>query len=205
MASTTSNPPPRWVRLARSLWPGRNPLARTTDRVEGVALIVVVLLGLLLLPVMLVLGSLTHDNVTERGEAQARGSQRTVATLTEDAPPDTATSFGNTGKTPVTATWALPDGTTGTGLVHAAVGLEKGARVDVWLDRDGQVVDAPVSSESAAFTAGMVAVWGWLVALAVLALTQCGLHRALDRRRYLAWDRQWAQADRDWNTRRDLR
>lgn len=191
----------RLLRLVRWLRPGGNPLARGTDRVEGGAVLAAILVGLLLLPVMLVFGSLTFESISERGAAQTRTRHDTVATLTADAPEETVTSYGNTGKVLVPAQWQRPDGSLGTGPVPADYGLEEGATVEIWIDRGGRVVDAPINSADAAFAAVMVAVWGWVAVLGVLALLLYGLRRVLDRRRYDAWDRQWLRADREWNSR----
>lgn len=191
----------RMLRLARWLFPGGNPLARGVDRVEGGMMVAAILVGLLLLPVMLVFGSLTYENINERGAAQARTRHKTVATLTADAPKGTVTSYGNTGKVLVPAVWQRPDGSLATGPVPAEYGLNKGATVEIWIDRDGRVVDAPTSSADAAFVAVVVAGWGWVAVLGVLALLLFGLHRVLDRRRFDAWERQWARVDREWNSR----
>jgi hypothetical protein len=45
------------VRLGRLPQPGRNPLARGVDRMEGTAVLLSLLLALVLVPVMLTLGS----------------------------------------------------------------------------------------------------------------------------------------------------
>jgi hypothetical protein len=197
----TAAPASPVVRWARLLVPRRNPLARRMDRWEGRTLILAVLVALLLLPVMLVLGSLTYAAAVAKGEQQARTRHQVVATLTEDAPAPTAGAWGNaTGSFSVRATWRLPDGSAHTGLVRADDGLGSGARVPIWVDRQGRGTDAPVTSADAGAAAATIAASGWLAVVGVLALAQFGLHRLFGRRRHRAWEREWAQVEPGWNT-----
>lgn len=192
------------MRLARLVRPHSNPLARGVDRLESRVLILVVLIALLLLPIMLVLGSLTYANLSATGEQQARTRHETIATLTEDAPTPSIDVHGvaATNESDVMATWRLPDGSTETGLVPAADGLTSGARVEIWLDQDGRPVDAPVTSTEIGMAAVTISGVGWLTIVGLLALLQLGIHRILDRRRYRAWDQEWAQVEPGWNNYR---
>jgi hypothetical protein len=191
------------LRLARLLRPGRNPVARGVDRTEATAVILLVLLALVLVPVMLTLGSLTYANFAEHSEQQARTWHKTVAVLTEDT---SETSVGTRGEvvnatSKVTARWQLPDGTTRTGLVDADDGLMAGAEVTVWLDESGNPVNPPMSTVESVGAGMLVAFFGWLIAVGLIALAGWGLHHVLDRRRYRAWDIQWARVEPDWHDR----
>lgn len=192
------------VRLVRLIRPRGNPLARGVDRLECMALVVFVLVALLLLPVMLVLGSLAYTDISAKGEQEARTRHEAVATLTEDAPMPSFGAHGTaaTGKSDVQAEWQLPNGSTQTGEVQAADGLRSGAEVKVWLDQKGRVVDPPVTATDAGFAAVLIAALGWLTIVGLLALGQFGIHRLLDRRRYRAWDQEWAQVEPGWNNYR---
>lgn len=176
-ASARTQPPSTLLRLARSLRPGRNPLARGVYRAEGTIVLLFALLALV-----------------ARSAQQAGARHETVAVLTEDAPvtadgtvPEMA---GVTSK--VEACWRLPDGTARTGRVAVAVGLETGAEVPVWLDSSGTPTGPPVSRTDAAVAGALVAMGGWFTAAGLLTLLGWGLHRAFDRRRYRAWDFEWA-------------
>lgn len=179
------------VRLARLAWPHRNPLARGVDRLESTMLVLVVLAGLLLLPVMLTWGSVVHGDMAAASESQARTRHTTVATLTRDASESNAV-----------ATWSLPDGTTATGRVNVSDGLKAGTKVEIWLDRDGRVVDRPLSDVDAAVGGAMVALAGWLAAVVLLVFAYAGAHFLLERCRYRAWDRQWERVASGWNNYR---
>ena len=195
--------PSRARRLGRLLRPGGNPLARGVDRAEGTIVLLFVLLALVLVPVMLTLGSLTYASFAEKSEQQDRTRHETVAVLTEDAPAASMNTRGTVGdgKSTVAARWQLPDGTTRTGSVDAADGSKAGAEVSVWLDESGDPVDPPMSTADVVSAGVLVAVLGWLAAAGLLAFTAWGLHHALDRRRYRAWEAQWARVEPDWHDR----
>lgn len=196
-------PPSGALRLSRLLRPGRNPLARGLDRVESTAVILVALLALVLVPVMLTLGSLTYANLTEQSEQQARTRHETVAVLIRDAPAMSVSYRGeavNT-KAKVAARWWLPDGTSRTGSMDADYGSKAGTEVPVWLDESGNVVAPPLSAVDSVTTAALVAVCGWLTAVGLLAFVCWGVHRVFDRRRYRAWEAEWARVEPDWHHR----
>jgi hypothetical protein len=195
--------PSRSLRLGRLLRPGRNPLARGVDRAEGTVVLLFVLLALVLVPVMLTLGSLTYASFAAESEQQDRTRHETVAVLTEDAPAASMSTRGTVdgGKSKVAARWQLPDGTTRTGRVDADNGSKAGAEVSVWLDESGNPVDRPMSTADVVSAGVLVAVSGWLAAVGLLALASWGLHRALDRRRYRAWEAEWARVEPDWHDR----
>ena len=193
-ASARSAPPSALLRLARLLRPGRNPLARGVDRTEGTIVILFALLALALVPVLLTLGSLTYAALAERGAQEAGARHETVAVLTEDAPVTAAGTPGEmTGATvKVAARWQLPDGSTRTGRVDVDTGLKAGAEVPVWLDSSGTPVAPPMSESDAAVAGALVAAGGWIAVAGLFALVGWGLHRVFDRRRYRAWDTEWA-------------
>jgi hypothetical protein len=199
----TTSPPSRVLRIARLLRPGRNPLSRGVDEAEATVVIVFALLALVLVPVMLTFGSLTYANLAERSEQQVRTRHEAVAVLTEDAPGPNVGTRGEvlSGNSKVAARWQLPDGATRTGLVEAADGSKAGAEVRIWLDESGRPVAAPMSSVDSVGSGVLVAVFGWLVSVGLIALACWGLRHVLDRRRYRAWDTEWARVEPDWHDR----
>jgi hypothetical protein len=178
-------------------------VARGVDRAEATVVVLFVLLALALVPVMLTLGSLTYANLAEQSEQQARTRHETVAVLTENT---SETSVGTRGEvvnatSKVAARWQLPDGTTRTGLVDADDGLMAGAEVTVWLDDSGRPVSPPMSTVNIVGAGVLVAVFGWFAAVGLIALACWGLHHVFDRRRYRAWDTEWARVEPDWHDR----
>lgn len=190
-----AKPPSPFLRLARTLRPGGNPLARGVDRAEAAVAIVIVLLALVLVPVLLTLGSVTHSGLVEQGRREAATRHETVAVLTEDAPVTAAGTPGTvaSAKVKVAARWELADGTTRTGRVDADEGLHSGTEVRVWVDDAGAPAAAPLSAEDAVAMGVLVAVIGWFAVACVLAVIWLVLHHAFDRHRYRAWDAEWAR------------
>lgn len=188
-------------RLARLAWPHRNRLARGSDRVESASLVLVVIVILLLGPVMLMFGSIVHADMAAAGEQQMRTRQPAVAVLARDAPYVGADGPGGAmvGKANVPATWTLPDGTTGSGQVRVDDELQAGAKVDIWVDQDGRVVDRPYTAADAAVSGAMVTLAGWLGSAVLLVVAQTVLHILLNRHRYRVWDWQWAHVEPGWN------
>ena len=196
-------PPSPMVRVRRLLCPGTNRLARGVDKTEATIVILFVLLALLLVPVMLTLGTVTSTSLAEQSAQQSRSRYETVAVLTRDAPEPGLSARGEVvhRSSWVPARWRLPDGTSATGSVKADNGLQAGAQVTVWLDESGRVTEPPLSRTDYVGAGVLVAVLGWLSVVGLLALACWALHHALDRRRYRAWDSEWARVEPDWHDR----
>jgi hypothetical protein len=188
------------ARMIRLMLPAGNPVSRGVDRVEGYSLRCVVLLGIVLVPIMLVVGSVTYADVVAQSEQQTRTRYQVVATLLEDAPRGVvgATAEGGTDASRVPARWRPPSGAPRTGRVHADDGLVAGARVRIWVDPDGEPVSPPITSADAVIAGVVIAATGWFTAAVVLWLTHVGIKRLLDRRRMRAWGREWARVEPGW-------
>ncbi len=184
------------VRLVRLMLPGGNPVSRSVDRVEGWSLLAAVLLAVLLVPMMLVAGSLTYAGTMATAEQQARSRHQVVATLLDDAP---HIGEGGPGPARVLARWRTPAGLQ-TGRVQTEDGRAAGDRVRTWLNEAGEPVNPPAGAAEAAFAAVLVAVTGWLTAASLLLALHSGLKRLLDRRRYREWTREWALVEPRWRT-----
>jgi hypothetical protein len=191
------------ARLARLLRPGGNPLARGADRLEAAVLVLAMTIAVVLVPVMLTFGSLTFASLDDVAERQAATRHEFVAVLLQDAPTAVVVRGGAVGgRSVVRAQWRMPAGEVRTGQVEVVNGSKAGQEVPVWLDDSGQPVDPPLSTESVVAEAVAVAVLGWLVAAGLLTLACYGLHAALQRRRYRAWDADWARVAPDWHDHR---
>lgn len=189
----------RIVRLLRLVLPGRNPLARGVDSLQGGLLIAVIALGLLLVPIMLTVGSATYVGLADKGEQQARTWHQTVAVLTENAQAVGADGRGaSAASSRVMAEWRLPNGATRTGRVPADDGSRAGTKVTVWLDEQGKPVDPPVEPSEAVAAGVLVAVTGWFVATGLLTLVYYGVSRLLDRRRLRSWEQEWTRVEPEW-------
>jgi hypothetical protein len=174
--------------------PGGNPISRGVDRLEGFSLVVFVVFAVLLVPIMLMAGSLTYGSIITTAEQQARTRHQVVATLLEDT---MKTSADGSGPYRVRARWLSAEGPR-TGRVLADKGLQTGDRIRIWLDEKGRPVTAPAGAGEAALAAALVVITGWLTAAGVLGLVHGGVKRLLDRRRYREWEREWAQVEPRW-------
>lgn len=99
------------------------------------------------------------------------------------------------------ARWTAPDGSRHTGDVTAPLGAPIGSTVPTWVDHSGNQV-TPLQPDVAAVradAAATAAVGGAGVAALLLGLA---VHRALDRRRLVAWDVDWLATGPRWTTRR---
>lgn len=190
----------RTARILRLLLPGGNPLSRGTDRLRGALLIVVIAAELVLVPVMLTYGSLTHTAFVDRAAQQAKDWHRTAAVVTEDAPATTYAFRGAPASTSVhvMAEWRMPDGSTGTGRVRVEEGVRAGTQVTIWLDELGNPVEPPADPSEAAAAAVLVVVFGWLAAAGLLTLAYVGAARLIDRRTCRSWEREWARVEPAW-------
>ena len=165
---------------------GRNPLVRRIDRLE----LLIVALGILVVVVAAAcagaLGTAVHDARNRVYIAQAQ----TRHTVTARAIDDSTIVLGvddNTA-TRVNARWQV-NGTEHTGTFNWDHAVKTGDPLTIWVDRNGDRVDAPTPiSQAGADAVGVAYVVWQSVALAAAGLICWGRSR-LDRRRDSAWER----------------
>lgn len=192
----------RIARLWRTLVPRRNSVARPSDRLQGGLLAFVALLALTALPVAASFGSETF--VRQQAQSAQELGERTqvTATLLADGPELTVSPrSGIVGNgAPTDATWLLPDGTRRVGEVVAGEGTLTGHTFGIWVDRDGNPVDPPLSAAAVVIDAVSVGLGLWLATLILLAVAYRLSVFCLDRLRYARWQQEWF-ADQDRKTR----
>ena len=183
-------------RVAHGLWPDRNPLRRTVDRVEAMiagGLVVAFLAGAPLAAVA------AGHAVYSAGSRTARAQQATwgqvPAVLAAAAP---AAAFRQE-QVIVQARWTAPDGTRHAGAVLATPGTRAGRAVMGWVEAAGRPTGhSPLQPSQ---VRGQVALAIVLTALAVGFILLCaGLlaHAVLGRRRLAAWDADWQVTEPHW-------
>ncbi len=196
----------RRARAARWIGLDRNPMRRTSDRIEAVLRLVTVVLLVTMVPVAaIVAGRIADHVVLGQARAQQAADHQVTAVLTETAPGAAAADpYVAVETTWAEARWTAPDGATHTGMVLAALGAPAGSRVPTWINASGQVTDPPADHSDvvgAVFIAGTLAT----LAMALLILAFQGLVRhALDRRRLAAWASEWRAIGPRWTTHRSL-
>lgn len=187
-----------WVLMQfRRLGFGRNHLRRGVDRAEALLLLGVLFAGLLLVPVAAAFGTWVSSS-SEQGAAQRRAELRSAQAATlEDTTMAVPVGPGQTA-TRVRVRWTDEMGVPHEGQTNVVVGTKAGSPVTVWLDRTGAIVAPPRQpQDSAALGAGagmLLVMIGWPLLGGVFRL----LRVPLDRSRYRAWEREWAETAPRW-------
>lgn len=188
----------RAARAVRGLWPDRNPLRRTLDRIEAViagGLAVAFLAGA---PVAANAAGHAVFTAAARTASAQRSWHQAPAVLLASA----SSSLGNRYGAPVRVRWAAPGGGRHTSTVSVPWGAKAGSTVMVWVDASGRLTGLPLRLSQARGQAVLAAVFAPLV-LGLLLLCAGGLaHCALGRRRMAAWGFDWQITEPRWTRRR---
>jgi hypothetical protein len=164
---------------------GRNPLVRTSDRVE----LFIVALGILIVliaPCAGALGTAVHARSrVYLAEAQTRHT--VIGTAVRDS--TTVVGIDHNSVTSVNARWQVG------GIEHADHftidgPVKTGDPLVIWLDRDGNRVDAPTPTSHAGVDAVVAALVAWQTVVFAVAGLVCLARSGLNRRRLRGWDRE---------------
>src|ERR1700722_6208780 len=175
----------------------RNELRRSSDRVEGVVVAV-----LMVAFVVAVVGLLAA-HVYRSEQSTAASLRPTVAVLSW---PGAVTETPILHQATAMATWRMSNGPARTGLLTTAVvpgiyGQPAGAAVQVWLGRSGDPAPPPQGAAGMAVGATMAALGVIVAAGAVLAFCYRLCQRGLARRRRANWSSAWAVTGPRWTSR----
>ena len=177
----------------------RNELRRSSDRVEGVVVAVL----LVAFVVAVVVAGLLAAHVYRSQQATAASLRQTVAVLSW---PGAITETPILHQATAMATWQLSDGATRSGLLTTDVvpgiyGQPAGASVPLWLGRTG--VPAPPPQGAAGMAVGATMAGLAVIVAAATVLTFCYrlCQRGLDRRRIANWSSDWAVTGPQWTSR----
>jgi hypothetical protein len=173
------------LRLPRSLRVlGRNPLVRTSDRVEAAMLVLAVMVTILAAPVAAAIGTTVHESMSHRYTEQAQTRHTVTATVINDRATDRPPSPKK--MLTVDARWVV-GGHEYIGQVEAQPTVNTGDHIDLWVDNDGHQVDKPTPVSNPATDAVLAAVAIWssvaVAAAALFAVTRLVLGRV----RATAW------------------
>jgi len=127
------------VRAVRGVWPDRNPLRRTLDRVEAAILAGLAVAFLAGAPVAAVTAAHVAAVIGAHTAQAQRSWHQVAAVLLADVP---GSGYGRYGPV-VRACWAVPGGRARTGTVSAPPGARAGSTVPVWVDASGNLAKAP--------------------------------------------------------------
>jgi hypothetical protein len=171
-----------WVAPAVS----RNPLVRRIDRVEPLAIMLAIVVSLLVIPVAGAVGTAVYDDRADLYAQEARTRHPVTATITENGigPVDPYS-----GAVVVQARWAANGGGR-TASLQWKDPVKPGDRIQVWLDADGNPVDAPSPTSHAGFEAATIAVSIAVLVIGVSASLVAAARWWLDRIRYAQLERE---------------
>jgi hypothetical protein len=177
----------------------KNELRRSSDRVEGV--VVVVLMGAFVAAV--VVAALLAAHVYQSEQATAASLRETVAVLSW---PGAVTETPVLHEATAMATWRMSDGTARSGLLTTDVvpgiyGQPAGATVQLWLGRSGDPAPPPQGAGGMAIGATMAGLAIVVVAATLLTFCYRLCQRGLDRRRIANWSSAWAVTGPQWTSR----
>jgi hypothetical protein len=177
----------------------KNELRRSSDRVEGV--IVAVLMGAFVAAV--VVAALLAAHVYRAEQATAASLRQTVAVLSW---PGAVTETPVLHEATAMATWRVSDGTARSGLLTTDVapgiyGQPAGAAVQLWLGRSGDPAPPPQGAAGMAVGATMAGLAIVVGAATVLTFCYRLCQRGLDRRRIANWSSAWAVTGPQWTSR----
>jgi hypothetical protein len=188
-------------RIRRRIGRPRNPLRRTSDRIQALLTFLVIMTVLMIAP----WAGWWAGRTTYRDEMRAIAWERqhrfqVVAVLLEDA--DLPVGNPSDGVPPLTmqtsARWTGPGDVIHTGKVVAEVGKRAQSSMPIWIDEHGAVAAPPVGRHPV--TGAVLAA---LLVVAGVAGGLTGMHRIavwwLDRRRLRSWQAEWLVVEPQWS------
>jgi beta-lactamase regulating signal transducer with metallopeptidase domain len=171
---------PRWPILLRLL--GRDPLVRTTDRIEALVFVLAVVVSLLAAPITAAVGTAVYDSSRHIYAEQAHTRHTVTATVTDV--PDS--QIVRTGTTTVSARWTA-GGAEHTDTVETQSTTKTGDTIEIWVDNTGAQVPAPTPTSRAAAEAALGALVIWICVAAIAATLFTGTRAVCDRIRFTRW------------------
>jgi hypothetical protein len=170
----------------------RDPLVRTSDRIEAAVVVLAVLVVVTAAACAAALGTIVHhtraqvyiDQAKIRHPVVAIAAEESTNTITPESAPETTAST-------VYARWRA-NGTDHAGVLSWDEDVKAGDRLQIWIDADGNRVGQPSPLSRAVTDAVSVAIVAWLsVVLAVTAAVSAVRAHASSMR-----DAQWERAIR---------
>ena len=186
-------PSRRLARCARWLGVDRNPLRRTTDRIEAAIRLAMIILLVGAVPMAAIaVGQRADQLALRRAHAQQAGDHVVKAVLLRPASatgmPDPYTSVQYTW---VLARWQPPDRPARSGEVLAPAGSRRGSTVQTWISATGTVTDPPPQHRQIVGDVCVAVAATCLLSLLVLLGSAALARRTLDRWRLDAWEAEW--------------
>lgn len=164
---------------------GRNPLIRTTDRVEALILVLAVAASLIAVPIGAAVGTAVHDSRSRLYAEQVQTRRPVTATVIGESHPRRSLESPTV---TVPARW-FAAGAERTGDVTAPLRTKVGDDIEIWVDDEGLPVARPLYTARNEALTFAVATW-WAVSLFAVALF-ARARITLDRVRYDRWQQSF--------------
>jgi hypothetical protein len=171
-------------------WPvlrifNRSPLMRASDRIEAAIIPLAAVVVIVAAACAGVLGTVVYEAEKQQYLGEAASRHTVVATAQEDSAPGVRPSSSDS---TVRARWRT-NGVDHVESIGSDYPIKAADSVSIWVDADGNKVDAPTPVTQAARNAVNIAFLAWWVT--VLAVTQiAGMARArIARSRDMQWER----------------
>ncbi len=190
-------------RLLRRLGWDRNPMRRSTDRLQAIAravLLAAFLVGAPIVTIYVSHGIYVSGLRTQR--AQAAAWHRVPAHILRVTPIAPAWRHAPGPTTLCSLRWTRPDGASQTGEITSAGNPVAGSTMTVWIDETGRLTHPPLSRAEVIDQAFHAAV----VIPVALALLLAAISRVvslmLDKHRLACWEADWTAVEPQWTGRR---
>jgi hypothetical protein len=192
----------RLGRFVRGRRPDKNPLRRTSDRVETAVLAVLVIAFLAAAPFVAQASAGWAHARAQQAQTAQKASWHQVPAVVLKAESAVRGGGGYPAlQVPAQARWKAPDGKVVTGEIPVPFGTAAGATVRVWTTSDGQLTEPPMRDSQVAGTAGFAGALGITTFAVLLLITGALARHALDKRRMAAWGAEWQATGPRWTTR----
>jgi hypothetical protein len=186
------------VRLARGLWPDRNPLRRATDRAETAVVAGLLAAFLIGSPVVAVTAEHLATVTGQRAEDTVR--YRVHATLVHNAPGPFYSPYGPVAM-PALARWTAPNGSARVGKVETDSAARAGTGVPIWTTESGRPVGPPPRPGQETTRAALAAVGGVVGVGLVVLISGFVITAAMNRRRLAGWEAAWREFGPRWTSK----
>lgn len=183
-----------WLgRLLRGRRFDRNPLRRTSDRAETAILAGALIALLAGAPFAAFAGGDFAHHLALANQQREQATERPVTAVTLEAAPQPQQS--RVAYVDVPAHWTAPDGQQVADDIPVPPGTPAGAREPAWTTLDGQLAAPPLLDSQVDDLTTLGQATSVVALVVTLTLGWAGARRALDRRRFAAWDADWQAID----------
>ncbi|MFF7281083.1 hypothetical protein [Streptomyces griseorubiginosus] len=203
-ATPPEHPPEDLPRVLLWRW-RRNPLRRRTDLAQawiGLGLFLAVLAATP--AAMILVGETAHGHGKKTARHQIATRHHIPAVLVHDAPghPEPGSDEAKKALYPVTVRFTDPGGHTRTAKADVEPALTAGSTVRLWVDAEGKLTDAPLTTKQVRDRAIGYAVLAAMTVALLGAAAYAYAHHRLERHNLAEWDAAWARTAPRWTASR---